>query len=728
MPRFVRVAVPVPLHCLFDYRLPDAFAAAAIGARVLVPFGRRRLVGVVLGHESRSEQPEDSLKPVLEVLDPVPLLTPELLGTLRWAARYYQHAIGEVIEAALPVALRGSAAMPRARPTHLQLTAAGRSALADPGRRRGTRIDALLQRLQSGPLATALLDAELPDWQGAARRLRERGWIEAIAVAGEAPLQVAESSGPVANAAQAAAVAAIAAAAGRFAPFLLDGVTGSGKTEVYLRAIEEAVGRGRQALVLVPEIALTPQTMRRFRDRLGFEIAILHSGLADGERARAWTAAARGDAAVVLGTRSAVFVPLARPGLIVVDEEHDASYKQHEGFRYHARDLAVVRAKALGIPLVLGSATPSLESLANVEAGRYRCLPLRERAGVARPPALRVMDIRHKRLEQGLAVETLQAIGRHLDAGGQVLVFRNRRGYAPVLFCHACGWTAQCTRCARPMTVHRGSARLCCHHCGAETRMPAACPECSGTALAPQGQGTERLQETLAAHFPAVAIVRVDRDSTSSRGRREAVFAELGGAGPRIFVGTQMLAKGHDLAALTLVVVVGVDEGLYSVDFRAGERLGQLVVQVAGRAGRAERAGEVILQTHHPAHPLLLALLDGGYPALAKRLLEERRAAQLPPFGQLALLRAEAREGAMAVAFLGLARDQAQAVDGIAVHAPMPAPMPRRAGYERSQLLVEASDRAALQAFLGPWLERVRALPEGRRVRWSIDVDPVDLY
>ena len=480
--------------------------------------------------------------------------------------------------------------------------------------------------------------------------------------------------------------------------------------------------------MLVPEIALTPQTTRRFRERLGFDVAILHSGLGEGERAAAWLAAARGEARVVLGTRSAIFVPLPNAGLIVVDEEHDASYKQQDGFRYHARDLAVVRARALGVPLILGSATPSLESLANAQARRYRLLRLSQRAGVAKPPSLQIMDLRRKRLDQGLAISTLAAIEACLGRGEQVLVFRNRRGYAPVLFCHACGWSAHCTRCDRPLTLHRGAARLRCHHCGAEERVPSACPACASTALAAQGQGTERLEEVLQQRFPQVPVVRVDRDSTRSRGSRHAIFDQLDVAGPRILVGTQMLAKGHDLPNLTLVVVTGVDQGLYSVDFRAAERLGQLIVQVAGRAGRAERPGAVILQTHHPEHPLLHALISGGYPALAAGLLGERRAAGLPPFASFSLLRAESRAAEDVAAFLQAAVDAARASQpAIVVHGPLPAPMPRRAGYQRSQVLIEAAERATMQAFLPDWLAALRTLKHARRVRWSIDVDPVEM-
>ncbi|MEP6880911.1 MAG: primosomal protein N', partial [Dokdonella sp.] len=638
MPRIVRVAVPVPLPRLFDYRLDAELSEPAVGCRVRVPFSGRERVGVVLGCEDRSEVADDQLKPVSAVLDEYPLLSVELIATLEWAARYYQHAIGEVFDAALPALLRSDRELPEAGIAAIGLSALARQAQFDLTPRQGSRIGALIRLLENGPLPMAHLDQVLPRWRSTARTLRAREWIEDCRLR-RLPDGAEAIAPPSLNDEQQTAVDAIIARKGEFAPFLLEGVTGSGKTEVYLAAIAEVIRDGRQALVLVPEIALTPQTTRRFRERLGFDIAILHSGLSERERATAWLSAARGEACVVLGTRSAIFVPLPNPGLIVVDEEHDLSYKQQDGFRYHARDLAVVRARSLGVPLLLGSATPSLESLANAESSRYQLLRLNQRAGVARPPSLQVMDLRRKRLDQGLAISTLTAIGECVARGEQALVFRNRRGYAPVLFCHACGWSAQCPRCDRPLTVHRGAARLRCHHCAAEQRIPSACPECASTALAPQGQGTERIEEVLQERFPDVPVVRVDRDTTRSRSGREAIFDQLDVAGPRILVGTQMLAKGHDLANLTLVVVTGVDQGLYSVDFRAAERLGQLIVQVAGRAGRAERPGSVILQTHHPDHPLLRALIEGGYPRLAAGLLSERRAAQLPPFASFSLLR-----------------------------------------------------------------------------------------
>jgi len=721
MKPILRVALPVPLDRLFDYASNGVDAAA--GARVLVPFGRRDVVGVAVEYADTTDLAIDRLKPATRALDESPLLDAELMATLRRAARYYQHPLGEVLHAALPAALRSPRPLPAPVADQLALTPEGEAARNDPKRRRGTRIDALLERLADGPVAMTELDAVLPGWRPVSLGGIKRGWLErtARAASGRKPI-----AGPPLNDAQRTAAEAIVASRG-FAPFVLDGVTGSGKTEVYLAAIAACLARGEQALVLLPEIALTPQTLQRFRERLGIDIAVLHSGLGDIERARAWLAAASGAAKVIVGTRSAVFVPLARAGIIVVDEEHDASYKQQEGFRYHARDLAVLRAQALGVPVVLGSATPSLETLANVEAGRYTSLRLPHRAGLAQPPVLRVIDLRRKPLAHGLASETLDAIAATVGRGEQALVFKNRRGYAPVLLCHDCGWSAQCPNCERALTLHQASRRLRCHHCGHTAPVPRACPSCGGLAIHPIGQGTERLEEALRARFPDVPIVRVDRDTTRGRRARDALLDNLPTAGARILVGTQMLAKGHDLPHLTLVVVVGVDEGLHSVDFRAGERLGQLVVQVAGRAGRAERPGTVILQTHNPEHPLLAVLINGGYRALSAQLLEERRSAGLPPFSHFALLRAEAKQSAKLDAFLAKAAEAIGDTE-VSVHGPMPAPMPRRAGVLRGQILIEAAERTTLQAFLSRWLDTLREMPDGKALRWSIDVDPVDLY
>ena len=727
MPAILRVAVPVPLAQVFDYLAPEGIDARAIapGCRVAVPFGPALRVGVVVACAEQAAIDSARLKRATRLLDTEPLISAELLASLAWGARYYQHPLGEVLETALPVSLR------RIRP--LEPTGERgliRSASADADAnlpRAGSRAAALFDLLERGPLAFAALDVQLPGWRSAAANLRKRGLIATTELTTRA-LPRTQIAGPPLTLEQSAAIAQVAGQLGSFAPMLLEGITGSGKTEVYLTLIEQTIARGEQALVLVPEIGLTPQALRRFRERLPGRIEVLHSGLSDGERTRAWLAAARGEADVVLGTRSAVFVPMRRAGLIVIDEEHDASYKQQEGWRYSARDLALVRGRALNVPVLLGSATPSLETLANVDAGRYGKLHLSERPGAARLPDFHCVDLRGKPLRHGLAADTIAALRACLARGEQALVFRNRRGYAPVLTCHSCGWHAACARCDKPLTWHRGAARLRCHHCGAEQRVPAHCPQCSNLHLAPQGLGTERLEESLAEIFPGTPLVRIDRETTRRKNALDDLLGTLAPDRPALIVGTQMLAKGHDLPNLTLVVIVGVDEGLFSVDFRAEERLAQLVVQVAGRAGRAHKPGAVWLQTHHPDHPLLQTLLRHGYAAAAQRLLLERRAAGLPPYAHLALLRAEAQLESQVEEFLQAAVALAAQPDGVALLGPMPAPMPRRAGRLRGQLLLSADERARLHAFLPDWVTQLRALRVARRVRWSLDVDPLDLY
>jgi primosomal protein N' (replication factor Y) len=724
MPSVLRIALPVPLPTLFDY-LPPTAGEAAPGSRVLVPFGRGKAVGVVVETDVSTTIGSTRLKRALRVLDEAPLLDPELMQTLAWAADYWLGAPGEAYANALPLLLREDKPLPETREAIWQLTIAGRSAL-DAGSRRGGSL-ALLQALSSGPLSAAELDVSLADWRPAARRLIEAALIERDELAPAATANPMTNA-PALHAEQEAAVDAIADSFGRFQPFLLDGITGSGKTEVYLALIQRTLAEGKQALLLVPEIGLAPQTVRRLRERLGVPIEVLHSNLAEGERARAWLRMRSGDAKVVLGTRSAVFTPLPQAGLIIVDEEHDGSYKQQEGFRYHARDLALVRARALNVPVVLGSATPSLESLANVEAGRYQALHLRSRPSAAHPPQVQIVDMRAQRLEHGLSPALLHAVGETVTRGEQVLVFRNRRGYAPVLFCHGCGWHAECPRCEHPLTLHAAWRRLVCHHCDQQSPVPTACPVCGSTELKPQGQGTERLEEALIAHFPQIPVLRIDRETTRRRDAFEQLLDNLQADAPAILVGTQMLAKGHDLPNLTLVAIVGVDEGLLSVDFRAGERLAQLVVQVAGRAGRARKPGRVVLQTHHPDHPLLRSLLAQGYAAAAKELLAERRQTGLPPFGHQVLLRCEAHERATVDAFLSEANAALPATDTLQVAGPMPAPMPLRAGRQRGQLLIESTSRKHLHAAMRPWLLQLAQLPSARKVRWSLDVDPIDLY
>mgnify|MGYP001024570684 FL=1 len=723
MPSVLRVALPLPLPTLFDY-LPPAGHLPRPGSRVLVPFGRDKLVGVVVESGVESVLAGPRLKPVLRALDDEPLLDTELLQTLAWASDYWLGAPGEVCTNALPLALREARPLPAIGEEYWALTATGHEALAAGSRRGGSR--ALLALLADGALGAQELNEHQSGWREAARRLVAASLIERRDRAPTEPRAV--STAPVLSDEQQQAVAAVGASLGQYQPFLLDGVTGSGKTEVYLALIEQVLAQGRQALLLVPEIGLAPQTVRRLRERLGVAVEVLHSNLAEGDRARAWLRARAGTARVILGTRSAIFTPLPQAGLIIVDEEHDASYKQQDGFRYHARDLAVVRARALGVPVLLGSGTPSLESLANAEASRYRQLHLRARPGAVRAPQVQIIDIRAQRLQHGLSPALLSAVAETIARGEQALVFRNRRGYAPVLLCHACGWHAECPNCQRPLTLHARRHQLICHHCDRRQRVPTACPACGAAQLTAQGHGTERLEEALLARFPEVPVLRVDRETTRRKDAFDEILASLADERPAILVGTQMLAKGHDLPNLTLVAIVGVDEGLHSVDFRAEERLAQLVVQVAGRAGRARKPGQVLLQTHQPDHPLLRNLLAHGYAATARELLAERRLTGLPPYSHQALLRAEATAREAVDAFLAAAHAALPADAGLQIAGPMPAPMALRAGRQRGQLLIESTSRATLRGVLRPWQLAFGALPLARKVRWSLDVDPVDLY
>ena len=748
----VRVALPTPLRRLFDYRadLPGAEAGTIEpGMRVRVPFGRQRLIGVAAATAAASELPEERLKSVLERLDPQPIFDPATLALLAWAADYYHHPIGEVLAAALPKALRLGAAIESVT-EHWVLTPAGVEAHARGEPRRGSRQRELLAALAQATVAgltAAELDEKTASWRDAARALGSRGWLVSLktppgaAAVPSSPAAIA-GTGPEPNDEQRAAIERISGSLGAFGGFVLHGVTGSGKTEVYLRVVERALRLGRSALVLVPEIGLTPQLVGRFGQRFAVPMAVMHSALTDHERLLAWREAFSGRARIVLGTRSAVFAPARDLGVIIVDEEHDTSFKQHEGgFRYSARDLAVVRARRADVPVVLGSATPALETLQNVTTGRYARLVLSRRAAAAAPPRLSLVDLRATAVRAGISTPALQAIERHLAAGGQVLVFLNRRGYAPTLLCTACGWIAPCRDCDARLTVHRALARLRCHHCGADTALPERCPQC-GFAVKTVGQGTERIEETLATLFPDVACIRLDRDVVRRRGDMEEAMRRMASGEARILVGTQMVTKGHDFPNVTLVVVLNADQGFFSTDFRAPERLAQTIVQVAGRAGRGEKAGEVLIQTEFPDHPLLRSLLAEGYEGFAREALTERSQAAWPPFSRLAAVRDSAKTAEAALAFLTQARqaaedlrsgrlggsDHREAVRSVRLLGPAPAAMAKRAGRYHAQLLLESADRASLHRFLGAWLPVVESLQSARRVRWALDIDPIELF
>ena len=733
--KIFRVALDTPLRRLFDYLppgLPDGAGALRPGMRVRVPFGRRRLVGVVLEVGDSSELPPERLKPVLEILDAAPALEPSALELIRWAAEYYHHPVGQVLATALPKLMRLGAGV-TATEERWTVTASGREAVAAGEPRRAPKQRALLDFLLSrdGAAPAEILSEHSPRWREAARALEIRGWLERSEVAlveAAEPVRM-RAAGPELLPEQRDAVERVAAAAGAYAAFLLEGVTGSGKTEVYLRLAEGALARGRAVLVLVPEIGLTPQLVGRFRERFAAPLAVLHSALTDSERLAAWRAAWSGQARIVLGTRSAVFAPLPDLGLIIVDEEHDASFKQHEGaLRYSARDLAVVRARFAAVPVLLGSATPSLETLANVAGGRYTRLRLLRRPGVSQPPLLKLIDLRVNAIDAGISTPAALAIERHLAADGQVLVFLNRRGYAPTLLCTACGWMAPCRECDARLTVHLAAARLRCHHCGADAALPARCPQC-GFAVKPVGQGTERIEATLGTRFPGIPIVRLDRDVVRRRGDLDEVVRRMSSGEARILVGTQMVTKGHDFPNVTLVVVLNADQGLFSTDFRAPERLAQTIVQVAGRAGRGERPGEVLIQTEFPQHPLLVSLLERGYDGFAEAALAERRQASWPPFSRLAALRASGKTRDAALGFLSEARATAGALPrGLKLLGPVPAAMERRAGRYHAQLLIESRERPPLHQFLDGWLPRVEASRSAQRVRWALDVDPLELF
>ena len=729
-PSILNVAINVPLSRLFDYRAPPG-PEPVVGSRVLVPFGRRRLAGVVMGVSEASDIDPSKLKSAFETLDDVPLLSDDDLSLIRFTSDYYHHPVGEVAAAALPVALRrGDALYPTLE--YATATPAGEATdvetLAKRAPKQAELLEALLDAGGNG-LGADTLDEVLPNWRRSLKALVDKGLVSRerrTARDDEPGDRGAGTPGPRLNDAQRTAVDAVAAADG-FGAFLLDGVTGSGKTEVYLDLIGRTLDAGRQALVLVPEIGLTPQLINRLKKRLGVEPALLHSGLTDLERLAAWRRARNGAARLVVGTRSAVFTPMPKLGLVIVDEEHDASLKQQEGLRYSARDLGIVRAKRTASPIVLGSATPTLEMLKHCADGNYTRLSLPERAGGALPPTVRTLDLMLERADDGLSDALTRSIRSHLDAGGQALLFLNRRGFAPTLVCPTCNHIAECKRCDSRMTVHAAEQRLKCHHCGASRPLDTSCSECGGD-VRPLGAGTERIEEALRRRFPDRRIRRIDSDTTQRKGEIHAALEEAAGGDAEILVGTQMLSKGHHFPKLTLVGVVNADQGLFGTDFRSDERMAQSIIQVAGRAGREQMAGEVLIQTAFPKHPFWARLIESGYAGIAADALEERAVAGWPPFSRIALLRAAAHDRRDAHAFLDAARRHADGAADVRALGPVDAVMARRAGRYRAQLLFVSHDRRPLHGLLSRLRPTLEDEPLARKVRWSIDVDPIELY
>jgi primosomal protein N' (replication factor Y) (superfamily II helicase) len=724
----LQIALDTPLRRVFDYLPPPGAMPANLppGVRVRVPFGRRQLIGVLVGTAPSSPIAAAKLKRALEILDQSAVFDSITFDLLCWAAEYYHHPLGEVFAAALPASIRAGQST-RAATEFWVPTAEGMLELEKPSDKRAPRQRALLAWLGARGGAAA---GDLGEFRPAQlRALADRGLISAQREASASPVPFElQRSEVTLTEAQTQVIREIEATLGRFAAHLLYGVTGSGKTEVYLRVIAAALADAGQVLVLVPEIALTPQLVERFQRRFSAGVVVMHSARSGGERRDAWRAAHSGEARIVIGTRSAVFTSLKNLRLIVVDEEHDASYKQQEGFRYSARDLAVSRAQRAGVPIILGSATPSLETLENVAQGRYGQLLLPQRPGSAQAPRMNLIDLRKHPSDQGLSQPAMHAIERHLGDGGQVIVFLNRRGYAPSLFCNSCGWVAACAHCDARMTLHRRAAQLRCHHCGAHAKVPVVCGSCA-QGLNPIGQGTERVEETLARLFPHAPLARLDRDTAGAHGAMHAVLDRVHRGEARILIGTQMLSKGHDFPDVSLVVILDADQGLFATDFRATERLAQTITQVAGRAGRAARPGEVMVQTSFPEHPLLIRLMSAGYEGFAVTALEERRAARWPPYSRLALLRGEAKDIAGLDEFLraAAARGHPIAGDAVSVLGPATALIARRADHFRAHLLIQSTARIALQRFLAQWLPQVESLPGPSGLRWSIDVDPLEV-
>ena len=725
----VRVALAVPLPRFFDY-LSSPDLTPIVGGRVLVPFGSQKRVGIVVDLPASSDVAKEKLKPIIDVLDTESLFNSTTWDWLAWSANYYRAALGDVLFQALPVKLRNGESAVKNDRTFWRITGLGKQALESGELKRAKKqIEALnlllMQDLEKGnnEISSAIWSA-----------LKGKDYVEEIIVPTEQKSwQQALGDNPLVNLdnrltlnkQQALAFSQLLFQEG-FNVWLLEGVTGSGKTEIYLQYIEEVLKKGKQVLVLVPEIGLTPQTVRRFQARFNVEIDVLHSNLNDTQRLNVWERARTGQSAIVIGTRSALFTQFSDLGLIILDEEHDGSFKQQDGWRYHARDLGIVLAQKLNIPILLGSATPSLESVNNVQNGKYHHLVLSKRAGNATALRQFVIDLKHQRIQNGLSEPLLQRMQEHLEKGNQVLLFLNRRGFAPVLLCHECGWIDECHHCEKPYTYHQHQRVLRCHHCGAQKTVPMQCSHCGSTHLVTTGLGTEQLEETLKARFPQYNIARIDRDSTARKGKLEGYLEDIQQGKSQILIGTQMLAKGHHFPNVTLVALVNVDNALFSLDFRAEERLAQLYVQVAGRSGRAEKQGEVVLQTHYPDHPLLTTLLEKGYQAFAEETLKLRHNMGLPPFSFQALFKAQCRHSEEAENALSQLASffYEQKIEGLQVLGPIPAPFSKKAGQYRWQLLLQHASRKQLQAALSRYSPE---LIKSSQVRLILDVDPLDL-
>ena len=726
------IAVPIPLNRVFDYLPPDNYTPEHLqpGVRVKIPFGKNTKTGVLLAIKPDSTIDTSKLKKAESILDTYPLLSSKDLDLLYWAQTYYHHPIGDVFLSAFPIALRKGKSSKLKVPHYYKLTGTGKD-INEQALKNAPKQLALLNLLQTQQ--QAISSQEIANyfklWRAPLKALIDKKYVTQTSTDHIQPAIITRQPALQANPEQLTAIDSVCTQLDKFSVHLLEGVTGSGKTEVYLQIIHQVLTNGLQVLVLLPEITLTPQLEARFRQRFAVAIETYHSQHNETQRLTAWVNMQQGNSAILLGTRSALLTPLPRPGLIILDEEHDSSFKQQEGFRFSARDVAIVRAKMLDIPVILGSATPSLESLYNAQKKRYQLLKLPNRAGNATAPKLSLLDIRNQILQEGLSPPLIRDIHKTLVKNEQVLLFLNRRGFAPTLICHSCGWVAQCQRCDANLVVHHHQQKLRCHHCASEQRLPKQCPGCTAEELKPLGLGTERVENALHTLFPGKSIVRLDSDSTQKKGALEQHLQAINQGEVDIILGTQMLAKGHHFPNVTLAVLLDVDSGLFSIDFHAPERLAQLITQVSGRAGRAEKKGLVIMQTRQPEHPLLNTLIHQGYQAFAAAALVERKAANLPPYSFQALLRANAHETQLPLDFLSAVANLVnQHNNGTLALGPVPAPMAKRAGQYRYQLLLQHTQRKQLHLLLNWLMPEIERLKQARKIRWSLDVDPIDLY
>jgi len=728
---FLSVAINVPLRRLFEYSCPlDDAIEPLPGMRVEVQFAGRVKIGIISQVSDSSQFDPNKIKPIQRLLDPYPVASKSLLAIYHWMQRYYHAPPGEVWQTLLPNKLLKGEECELKRSSYWRITLLGREALEQNKLPKNAlqqrKILHLLAQTEQGIAQDSVKDHAISRSSMAAlagKQYLEKYFTPATT---SAPLQFKQQELQL-NTQQTQAVESVCQSLDHYQSWLLFGVTASGKTEVYIRIIWQIIKQGKQALVLVPEIGLTPQTVKRFADRFNTKIEMLHSAMSDQQRLQVWLKAQSGEAKIIIGTRSALFIPLKNPGIIIVDEEHDLSFRQQQGFRYSARDVAMVRANIESIPVLLASATPSIETLANVDKGKIKQLLLTEKAMTAKQLKYRIIDLKNQPMRQGLSLELIQVIQHHLKQQGQVLLFLNRRGYSPVLLCHHCGWSSECKRCESHFTYHHTSHYLQCHHCGSSRRAPDTCPQCAGQQMVPVGLGTERLEESMQQIFSDARIRRIDRDTTRRKQAMHHFIEEIKSGDVDLLIGTQMLAKGHHFPKVTLVALVDMDGALYSSDFRASEFAAQLITQVSGRAGRSEQQGEVVIQTHHVEHPMLSQIIHHGYSTFAKSCLEERKETRLPPFSYQALFQAEAAQIPAVKQFLEEVTNllKQYQISQVELLGPAPAFYTKKAGKYRYQLYLESANRQTLHQLLAQAISQIEQLKSASRVRWRLEVDPV---